>query len=177
MNYTRQNPARTPSLSVLLPLLGLLWFAGTLHADDSGKAEQHFKQGQTAYSNGDLQTAEIQLLLANREQPQRADVMKALANVYLIKRDYPKGLDWAQRLIEQQPNEASNYILKGQLEHGQGQHAQAQLSYETAARMAPNDPDIQSQVAGFFSTLGQHDQAESYSQRSKILRNPNNENR
>jgi len=161
----------------MLPLFSTLLFAGALNADDSGKAEQHYQQGQAAYSNGDLQTAEIQLLLANREQPERADIMKALVSVYLIKRDYPRGNEWAQRLIEQQPNEASNYILKGQLEHEQGQHAAAQLSYETAARLAPNDPQIQSQVAGFFSTVDQHDQAESYSQRSKILRNPNNANR
>lgn len=140
------------------------------HAD-ADKAEQLFQEGKLALVRGHTVKAEIKLLLANREMPERSDIIEQLAMVYHIQKEHTKGLKLVDELLGKNPSKAELHILKGQLLQHLGKLQAARDSYISAGNFAPKDPAILAKVGGFFLLTGDVIQAETYSQRVKALQN------
>jgi len=156
--------------SLLTCLLLISLPIAPLHADET-KADQLLQEGKQSLVWGQTTKAEIKLLLAKREAPARSDIVAQLVEVYLIQKEYNKGLQLVDELIKTNANEPEPHLLKGRLLQHQGNMQAAQASYINAAGYAADDPKVLAEVGGFFLLIGDAVQAETYSQRVKALQN------
>ena len=115
-------------------------------------------------------TAEAVRLLkqSTAADPRRRDDLVLLGNLYLRSKDYPSAIDTLDQAERLQPGARSELLLA--LCYQQTNHMdQANQYLEMAKRRAPNDPDVERTLAGYYRESGKY--AESIAV-LKSIRNP-----
>jgi len=164
MNLLKHTP-------YLLFLIGIAVLSvGNVLADEAN-AERLYQEGKVELLRGHTAKAEIKLLLAKRDSPSRYDIVEELVKVYLIQKEYKKGLVQVDELLKAKPKEPEPHLLKGRLLQHQGDMKGAEASYITATAYALDNAAVLAEVGGFYLLIGDAVQAETYSQRVKALQN------
>ena len=75
-----------------------------------------------------------------------------IITTYLVG-DYEAAIDFADRAVASNPNDARAWRLRGWTYRAAGQYEEAILSFERAIRVSPLDPQLYSALAGIGTTL------------------------
>lgn len=114
----------------------------------SGLAQTDNLLGRTA-------DAERLLKQSTSTDPRRKDDFVLLGNIYLKSKDYANAIDSLERAERLQPGARSELLLA--LCYEQTNHMdQANQYLEMAKRRAPNDPDVERTLAGYYRESGKY---------------------
>jgi len=127
----------------------------------SGLAQTFAIMGRTA-------EAETMLKKVLAAEPAQIDDLLILGNLYLQQRDYPNAQDYLTRAERAQPNARSELLLAIVYER-QNNMAEADRYLQMAKSRAPNNPDVERSLAGYYRDTG--DYAKAIVQ-LKAIRNP-----
>jgi tetratricopeptide (TPR) repeat protein len=168
-NYAERAARSAPNDPQLWFLLG---YAARLDRDYglSAEAFEHglqLKPGSVQGMSGLAQTdsdmgraAEAEKLLkqALAADPRQLDDLLVLGNLYLRAADYPDAITWLQRAEQVQPNARSELLLAICYER-RNQMGQASHYLHLAEGRAPNNPDVERSLAGYYRETGDYAQA------------------
>lgn len=113
---------------------------------------------QTYSIMGRIDEAEHLLKQVIASNPQRRDDTLLLGNLYMESGDYTAALDWLIRAERMQPDARSELLLAITYEHLK-QMDMANHYLELAKRRAPNNPDVQRSLAGYYRQVGNYPEA------------------
>ncbi|MHB1936573.1 MAG: tetratricopeptide repeat protein [Acidobacteriaceae bacterium] len=113
---------------------------------------------QTYSLMGRIDDAEHLLRQAIASNPQRRDDALLLGNLYMRSGDYTGALDWLLRAERMKPDARSELLLAISYEHLK-QMDQANRYLEMAKRRAPNNPEVQRSLAGYYRQVGRYPEA------------------
>jgi tetratricopeptide (TPR) repeat protein len=124
------------------------WFTRALEQNPQSSVI-HFCIGETRYNRGLNQEALEALTRAtelNREYRVALDagedrrlVLQAIAEVHLLRRDYPAALELYERLLEETPDSPKLWNERGVVLHQLGRLPEALESYQRAVQHAPGN--------------------------------------
>ncbi len=117
---------------------------------------------------GRIDDAEHLLKQVIASNPQRRDDVLLLGNLYMRSGDYTGALDWLLRAERMKPDARSELLLAISYEHLK-QMDQANHYLELAKRRAPNNPEVQRSLAGYYRQMGRYPEAIAA---LKSIRNP-----
>jgi tetratricopeptide (TPR) repeat protein len=100
--------------------------------------------------------------------PRRKDDMLLLGELYLKSKDYNSAIDWLQKAERMQPGARSELLLSLCYQELK-QPDQAESFLHLAQRRAPNDPEVQRSMAGYYRESGKYHEAIAA---LKSIRNP-----
>ena len=130
----------------------------------SGLAQTESVMGRTA----DAQRLLKQVLAAD---PKRANDAMVLGDLYMRSRDYGNAIDWLGRAEHTQPNARTELLLA--LSYQQlKQMDQANRYLKMAEQRAPNNPEVQRSMAGYYREVGNYTDA---IKTLKSIRNPSSD--
>jgi tetratricopeptide (TPR) repeat protein len=127
----------------------------------SGLAQTYNLMGRTA-------EAERLLKQSTSSDPRRRDDLVLLGNLYLRSKDYADAIDSLEKAERLQPGARSELLLSLCYQQTK-QMDQANHYLQLAERRAPNDPDVQRSLAGYYREAGKY--AEAIAE-LKSIRNP-----
>lgn len=126
---------------------GLRLSPGSLDAL-SGIAQDYSLMGRTA-------EAEALLNKVLATDPRRHNDLLLLGEIYMRSKDYNNAIEWLNRAERLQPDARSELLLA--LSYQQlKQMSQARRYLDMARHRAPNDPDVQRSLAGYYRELGKY---------------------
>jgi tetratricopeptide (TPR) repeat protein len=93
---------------------------------------------------GARQFAEAATILAAvvRSQPLNIELRKVLAQSCLLAKNYSCAQDEFHQIVQQDPNSGSAHILLGEALDGLGRTPEAIAEFQAAAKVAPQEPDV-----------------------------------
>lgn len=147
---------------------------------DKDNADAHFSLGAIAESRGDLDAASGHYRVAQRSNPEDADVQKAVVAVENKIRDRKSSQrrqQEEQQLVAQQERQRAQ--LKKLSEdaaaaYRSGNYDLAVRNLEQVAQQAPNDPDVKYALAQAYRGKGDLNRAREYIDRA-VAQDPNNQ--
>ncbi len=113
---------------------------------------------QTYSLMGRIDEAEHLLKQVIASNPQRRDDALLLGNLYMRSGDYTGALDWLIRAERMKPDARSELLLAISYEHLK-QMDLANHYLELAKRRAPDNPDVQRSLAGYYRQIGNYPEA------------------
>lgn len=117
----------------------------------SGLAQTYSLMGRT-------EDAERLLKQVIASDPKRRDDALLLGDLYMRSADYTDALDWLGRAERIQPDARSELLMAISYQHLK-QMDLANRYLELAKRRAPDNPDVQRSMAGFYREVGNYSQA------------------
>ncbi len=127
----------------------------------SGVAQDYSLMGRT-------NDAENLLKRIIASDPRRRNDVLILGEIYMRSRDYNNAIDWLNKAEALQPDARSELLLA--LSYQQlKQMDQASRYLDMAKRRAPNNPDVQRSLAGYYREVGKYSEAIAA---LKSIRNP-----
>jgi tetratricopeptide (TPR) repeat protein len=123
---------------------------------------------QTYSTMGRTEEAERLLKQVLSSDPKRADDALMLGDLYMRSGDYTSALDWLGRAERIQPGARSELLMALSYEHLK-QMDLASHYLELAKRRAPDNPDVQRSLAGYYREIGNYPEAIAS---LKSIRNP-----
>lgn len=124
---------------------------------------------QTYNLMGRTDEAERLLKQVISSDPKRRDEAVLLGNLYMKSGDYDGALDWLRRAEQMQPDARSELLLAISYEHLKKMDL-ASHYLDLAKRRAPDNPDVQRSLAGYYRETGNYAEAIAA---LKSIRNPN----
>ncbi len=124
---------------------------------------------QTYSSMGRVADAEKLLKQVLATDPRQLDDLLVLGNLYVQSADYPNAITWLGRAEQVQPNARSELLLAICYER-QKQMDKASQYLHMAQKRAPNNPDVERSLAGYYRETGDYAKA---IDELKAIRNPN----
>lgn len=118
-----------------------------------------FLSGVTAYSKGQLDTAEARLRSYVNKIPSNVAARKVLGSIYLRKGDAAKAFDALEPALKNAPNDARLLALLGSAAERLGRADEAVGYFERATEQSPDDAALQTQLALGRLRTGQTDEA------------------
>lgn len=128
------------------------------------KAVEAYKKATEVIKDDDIQGPQIRKL-----------AFEYLIAAYGVDKidDFSQAEPIAQKLIQMEPNEPSNYWSLGTLYEGQGRYEEAEATFNKAVEVRPNDAQGYMVLAGYHNRQGNFDKAmEAWENRAKV--EPNN---
>ncbi len=167
----RNGQSRRHVTALILLLAASLWTLPLVAvAQDGAGAQAQYEQGEQALRKGKMRDAEKHFLLALRADETHTQSALGLSEVYLMQRRYEDGLKVIKKALKDNSDDAALWARQGHLLRDAGKMKQARRSYDRAAELAPEDPEILQQVAGFYNHTGNRVKAEDLSQkRDRVL--------
>lgn len=138
-----------------------LQLAPTSLSGKSGLAQTYSAMGQTAKAEALLK----QVLSVN---PRQVDDLLVLGNLYLQAGNYPNAIHWLTQAERVQPNARSELLLAICYERTKHM-GEASHYLHLAQQRAPNNPDVERSLAGYYRDTGKYGKA---IQELSAIRNP-----
>lgn len=117
----------------------------------SGVAQDYSLMGRTT-------EAETLLKKIIATDPRRHNDVLLLGEVYMRTKDYDNAIDWLNQAERMQPDASSELLLALSYEQLK-QMDKAQHYLNMAKRRAPNNPDVQRSLAGYYREVGKYGEA------------------
>lgn len=136
--------------------------------------EPHLSAGLLLENENRFADAESQYKQALALDP-ASDALTALANLYMRGRRFPEAEQYLRKLVAEQPENGAAHIQLGRVLAAQGKNDAAVVELQAGAKVSPNDPSVERDLADLYTTLGKNDQAEAV-YRSLLAQNPNDPN-
>ncbi len=140
---------------------GLRIAPGSLEGQ-SGVAQDYSLMGRT-------NEAEQLLAKVIAADPQRRNDVQLMGEIYLRTREYKDAIDWLTKAEHLRPDARSELLLAISYQH-LNQMDKASQYLEMAKHRAPNNPDVQRSLAGYYREVGNYPDAIAA---LKSIRNPN----
>jgi tetratricopeptide (TPR) repeat protein len=147
-----QNGQIDGAIELLRQLLG----------DDPDLAQAHALLAICLMSKKRLSAAEHEAKLALMLDPGQELPLFAVANIKLAQRKFKEANEHIDQLLEMDPNHAPYYILKANLKGITFKHSEILPLLEKALELAPESPDVLSELSDYYAECGEVDLAESY---------------
>jgi Flp pilus assembly protein TadD len=88
-----------------------------------------------------------------------SDALTGLANLYMTGRKFPEAEQYLRKLVEAQPSNAAAHIQLGRVLAAEQKNDAAVAELQSGAKLAPNDPSVQRDLADLYTTVGKDSEA------------------
>jgi Flp pilus assembly protein TadD len=132
-----------------------------------------FNQGEYAFKEGDLETAEKRFISIIRMDAKNVDAYEMLGRVYLEQKHLEEAKQTFEFLLQLKPDSYDGYIYLATIAEEERQLSVAVEYYQQAVLLADDKPDIYMRLASILTELDQYDTAR-IAMREAVEIQPNN---
>ncbi len=133
--------------------------------------EPHVAAGQLLEKQNKFADAEAEYKTALELDP-NSDALTGLVNLYMQGRMFPQAAELLRKLVARHPGQAAAHMQLGRVLAAETKYDYAIAELQTAAKLAPNDLSVQTDLADLYALAGKPDQAEA-AYRGLLTRHPN----
>lgn len=117
-------------------------------------------QSSIALRNGKLDTAIALLLKAADLNKESARTMLAIGNLYLLKNDPRKALEWYDRALAAAPGDFQVHLVRGNFHFSRGNHQEGESEYRRAIELSRDKETLRIGLAELYWFQGRTEEAE-----------------
>jgi tetratricopeptide (TPR) repeat protein len=125
------------------------------------ESEPHLSIGQILERGNEFAEAESEYKQALALDPRSSDAVVGLANIYMRGRRFPEAEEYLRKLVADEPNSGVVHIQLGRVLAAEGKTDAAVTELQSGLKLAPQDEDAESELAGLCMKAGKNDLAES----------------
>ena len=169
LDYAQRAAQSTPNNPQLWFLLGYVARLDGRYDESTGAFKHGLRLDPSSLSgmSGLAQTYSVMGRTAEAEQllrqvlasdPRQVDDLMVLGNLCVESGDYTAALEWLEKAEQQQPNARVEVLMAISYEHLK-QMDQASHYLDLARKRAPNNPDVERSLAGYYRATGDYGKA------------------
>lgn len=149
----------------LVVSINILGMGPVLAAD----AEAYFEKAQLAHRKGNIGAAERYYYRALRSDPSMTKVAYTLIDLNYVQEKLDVALDVLDKALQHNNDDGQLWARKGMIHDKLGEITKAQIAYNKAVAMSPEDDDVLTRAAGFYMSIGNRAKAEEMSEARRAL--------
>lgn len=136
------------------------WLLASCSKSVSSQSIEAFNKSEGIWYQYKLKEAKTSLEEIMKKDPNYADVSRKLAFIeYYYYQNHNKALEYIQKALKEQPEDAQNHTVSGDIYYAKGQYEKAIASYEKALELDSKNTNIHYSMAQSYLKLSKEEEA------------------